>query len=180
MIASAFLLVFSSLFVAVSTGPGVESTSESSSLHSCNLSGLNKTVSCDLGYYCTNGTCQCRKAPSGIVYCSENKFYVLGCYCATSSGDYSTVNVGTCISECGSSADDSKYMSYYQPRSDSCAYLNRTGTLCGSCLPNQYSLAYSFDIRCISCSHASLNWVKYIMAAYPPLTLFYLFILLIL
>ena len=53
---------------------------------------------------------------------------------------------------------------------------NRTGTLCGKCLPDQYPLAYSYDTSCIPCPHARWNWLRYIMAAYIPLTLFYLFI----
>ena len=43
---------------------------------------------CPLGYFSTNGTCQCRKAPGGIVWCSDDglyKFAVLTCYCVTST-----------------------------------------------------------------------------------------------
>ena len=54
-----------------------------------------------------------------------------------------------------------------------CKSSNRTGTLCGRCLPDHYPLAYSFNMTCIPCPHARWNWFKYIMAAYLPLTLFY-------
>ena len=46
----------------------------------------NGTNACPLGYYCSNGTCQCLTAPRGIVSCSEDGLYnyaVLDCYCVT-------------------------------------------------------------------------------------------------
>ena len=58
-----------------------------------------------------------------------------------------------------------------------CKHLNRTGTLCGRCLPDHYPMAYSFNLTCILCPHAHWNWFRYIMAAYLPLKLFYLVIL---
>lgn len=58
-----------------------------------------------------------------------------------------------------------------------CRYMNRTGTLCGRCLPDYYPLAYSFNFSCIRCPHAHRNWLKYITAAYLPLTIFCIIIL---
>ncbi len=57
-----------------------------------------------------------------------------------------------------------------------CDQWNRAGALCGRCLPNHYALAYSFNLTCIRCPQAGRNWVRYIMAAYLPLTLFYIII----
>ena len=59
----------------------------------------------------------------------------------------------------------------------SCQQLNRTGALCGRCLPDHYPLAYSYDIICIPCPHARWNWIKYITAAYLPLTFFSLILI---
>ena len=53
-----------------------------------------------------------------------------------------------------------------------CGYYNKTGTLCGQCLPDHYPLAYSFNMTCIPCPHVHWNWFRYIMAAYLPLTAF--------
>ena len=46
----------------------------------------NGTNACPLGYYCSNGTCQCLTAPRGIVSCSKDGLYnftVSDCYCVT-------------------------------------------------------------------------------------------------
>jgi hypothetical protein len=58
-----------------------------------------------------------------------------------------------------------------------CRHFKKTGVLCGRCLPEHYPLAYSYDLACAKCQHISWNWVRYIMAAYLPLTLFYLVII---
>ena len=58
-----------------------------------------------------------------------------------------------------------------------CKSLSRTGALCGRCLPDHYPLAYSFNMTCIPCPHVHWNLFRYIIAAYLPLTLFFLFIL---
>ena len=58
-----------------------------------------------------------------------------------------------------------------------CRAYNRTGALCGRCLRGYYPTAYSFNFTCIECHHVVWNWFRYIMAAYLPLTLFYLVVL---
>ena len=55
--------------------------------------------------------------------------------------------------------------------------MKRTGALCGRCQDNHYPLAYSFSLVCVQCHHIHWNWARYIMAAYLPLTLFYLIVL---
>ncbi len=50
--------------------------------------------------------------------------------------------------------------------------MNRVGTLCGRCKSNYSALAYSFNLTCIACPDYKLNWLKYMVAAYLPLTLF--------
>ena len=55
---------------------------------------------------------------------------------------------------------------------------NRTGTLCGKCKDGHYPLVYSFDMNCIQCPNGKANWWKYLLAAYLPLTIFYLVVLL--
>ena len=54
---------------------------------------------------------------------------------------------------------------------------NRTGTLCGKCKDGHYLQAYSFDMSCIQCPNGNANWWKYLLAAYLPLTPFYLLVL---
>ena len=54
---------------------------------------------------------------------------------------------------------------------------NRTGRLCGKCLPGHSPLAYSYDMRCVKCPEGNRNIWKYILVAFGPLTLFYFLVL---
>ena len=54
---------------------------------------------------------------------------------------------------------------------------NRTGRLCGKCLPGHSPLAYSYDMRCVKCPEGNRNVWKYILLAFGPLTLFYFLVL---
>jgi hypothetical protein len=49
---------------------------------------------------------------------------------------------------------------------------HRTGTLCGKCEDGYYPLVYSFDMYCIRCPNGGLNWWKFVLAAFLPLTIF--------
>jgi hypothetical protein len=55
--------------------------------------------------------------------------------------------------------------------------LHRTGTLCGKCRDGYYPLAYSFSMECVPCPNGKSNWWKFVLAAFLPLTIFYLIIL---
>ena len=141
----------------------------------------NGTDDCNFGYYCTIGACQCRSAPEGFVeYCSG--FVITDCFCITLNEAENGVQFGACIIfpyACAAKKNASKYGVPNQYFHDYCQNLGRTGTLCGSCLPDYYPLAYSFDLNCIPCPNARWNWVWYIMAAYLPLTLFYFVLVLL-
>ena len=162
-----------------SNSPATTSRNGESGMMLCGEEG------CPLGYFCTNGTCQCRKAPGGIVWCSDNdlhKFAVIACYCVSFDRNKSLVDVGACIENCQTPPNAhgiTVFYHHYRNKSyDTCQLLNRTGTLCGKCLPDHYPLVYSYSLACVKCHHIRWNWVKYIMAAYLPLTVFCLCILL--
>ena len=156
---------------------------------SCEKTAENESSACSLGFYCTNDTCQCRKAPRGIVHCLENGLHniaILSCYAATVDVRKDLMQVGACAWNCGRAlqlVNISEVMGLYllftnvPSDYDTCKAINRTGTLCGRCLPDHYPLAYSFSFTCAKCHHIRWNWVRYIMAAYLPLTLFYLIVL---
>ena len=147
----------------------------------------NGTDVCPLGYYCSNGTCQCLTAPRGIVSCSEYglyKYAVLDCYCVTYNLEESLVQAGKCIFNCVNNTKDNIGELYHPLPQNGvilnktmCADMNRIGTLCGRCQDNNYPLVYSFSLACVQCHHIHWNWARYIMAAYLPLTLFYLIVL---
>ena len=148
---------------------------------------VGNSSTCPLGYYCSSGTCQCLASPHRMISCSEDgpySFAVLDCYCATYSEDKELLSIGACVFNCENTTKLLKDPVYHPlPKSShmlnqtACIYLNRTGTFCGRCLSDHYPLAYSFSMNCTLCPHARKNWLWYIMAAYIPLTCFYLVIL---
>ena len=145
----------------------------------------NGTSACHLGYYCSNRTCQCLHSPHGTISCSKGDLAIIDCYCATYNTEKSLLQVGKCVYNCLNDTDLSTHTNSYHPlprdgdslNATVCSYLNRTGALCGRCLPQQYMTAYSYNFTCMHCHHVIWNWFRYIMAAYLPLTLFHFIVL---
>ena len=144
----------------------------------------NGTSACPLGYYCTNGTCQCLSYPHETIFCSKDTFIITYGNCATYNTERSLLQVGKCTYSHLNTTVLFTDTSYHPLPSDgdylneiACSYLNRTGALCGRCLPQQYMSAYSYNFTCTHCHHVIWNWFRYIMAAYLPLTLFYFIVL---
>ena len=148
----------------------------------CNESLLmcSESDSCPPGLFCEEGTCQCADYyPYNIISCNGTASSVLDSYCATWDRDKNIMLVGACIYNNygikNNSYPNIMYREVPQNINDvMCKSWNRTGALCGKCLPHHFPLAYSYDLTCIPYPHAGWNWFKYIMAAYLPLTLFYL------
>ena len=57
-----------------------------------------------------------------------------------------------------------------------CNQLNRTGQLCGRCSEGYAPAVYSYGSQCVKCTHYKHNWIKYLVIAYLPVTLFYVFV----
>ena len=114
-------------------------------------------------------------------------FAVLSCYCATFNQNKSLrlLQVGICTWNCGTASKSFKasvsgvYRTVNNLPSDYnvCQPLNRIGTLCGRCLPDHYPLTYSYNFKCVKCHRIRWKLVRYFMAAYLPLTVFYLVVL---
>ena len=156
---------------------------------------------CPPGLFCTTpilanhtqkqnkgGECVCGgHYPQDIMLCDQAQVssYVLDCFCATFSESRNLIQVGACFFNCGNLTKEKFHDDVYHAldrnvsclNDNMCGYFKREGTLCGRCQSNHYPLAYSFDLRCMKCQHVGWNWGRYIMAAYLPLTVFYLFVL---
>ena len=145
---------------------GSSETGENSNDHVC------AGGPCGLGYYCNkNSSCRCVDCPGHQLQCGKDGLEVLDCHCFSFDDDSeSPPQVGACVFFCGTIA--SVHSQYYPITNHTCSRLNRTGALCGKCQANHYPLAYSYDMVCIPCASPGWNWVKYIAAAYLPLTLF--------
>ena len=59
-----------------------------------------------------------------------------------------------------------------------CGPYQRTGVMCGKCIDGYSSPVYSYNLSCVECSDYKYNWLKYIVIAYLPLTLFYIVVVL--
>ena len=55
---------------------------------------------------------------------------------------------------------------------DMCKHFNRHGQLCSRCEQGFYIPAYSYSLHCIRCTYRSYNWIKYIVIALGPQTVF--------
>ena len=140
--------------------------------------------SCGPWFHCQSGRCQPGPPlPSGVL--SFDNKSVLDCYCVTYNKLEDFVEVGKCIFNCmkkNSLIKDTVYSKLPNNVSDLnkmfCDSFNRQGTLCGQCKDDHFPLAYSFNLTCVKCPHSKTNWIKYISAAFVPLTAFYFIILL--
>ena len=130
--------------------------------------------------------CQCGVYPESKLRCHGSFLLLRNHYCVTYNWATGNTSAGECVRMLDKSlialAGHNTNFSFYTalPTNPSklnklmCKPLNRNGTLCGKCQNDYYPLAYSFNMTCIPCHHVSWNWVKYIMAAYLPLTIFYI------
>ena len=100
-------------------------------------------------------------------------------YCATYNMENRVIECGKCIYNVNPKGPCITLPSSLSELNETmCGKLfNRTGTLCGKCKDGHYPQAYSFDMSCIQCPNGNTNWWKYILAAYLPLTVFYLLVL---
>ena len=62
-------------------------------------------------------------------------------------------------------------------RHQDCTGLVHCVTLCGKCEDGYYPLAYSYDMKCVQCPNGKSNWWKFVLAAFLPLTIFYVVVL---
>ena len=149
-------------------------------------SNKNCMPNCSPWTICKNNTCICRETnKTSFVECSSKNLQLKSkkCYCVTYDNQTKEIQVGSCIEGC-TNATSKPGVYYYLPTDPTkintfmCEERwNRTGRLCGTCLPGYAPLAYSYDMRCIKCPQGIGNVWKYILVAYGPLTLFYFIVL---
>ncbi len=135
---------------------------------------------CPPWMYCDNGICRCGDSTHSILKCDDNwpgEVSVLDCYCLTYNGEEDTNEVGHCLFNCARNVSiDSLYyllpMNVSKLNAAMCKGFDREGTLCGKCKDTLYPKAYSFDMKCIKCSNRVIDWLKFIIVSFVPLTIF--------
>ena len=141
---------------------------------------------CPPWYFCNaSRSCNCGYILYDQVKCDMmGNTFVLDCFCVTF--DYSTYNseFGRCLFNCENNAYDGSDLVYHQIHNNvsqlnqsMCEKFNRQGSLCGRCKDGFYPLAYSYDLSCVKCDDSKFNWLKYIVLAFIPLTIFCFIIL---
>ena len=124
--------------------------------------------------------CKCGSTYRNIVKCDHvsQRSYLLKCYAMTYDQDSQTdAVVAHSIFGClFQTKSNSFYVSLPPTVSDlnqmMCGHANREGQLCGRCKDGFAVPIYSYDMACVRCSEHTTNWVKYIAAAFLPLTAF--------
>ncbi len=130
-----------------------------------------------------NTTCKCGSRLNGRVRCDQNssQAYLLNCNCMTFDSAKGSTVVGACLYNCfqrsSYSSEDTVYHklppSVSQINEDICGPLHRSGRLCGNCKDGYVQPSYSYRLDCVKCSYSRWNWVKYILVAFLPLTVFF-------
>ena len=132
----------------------------------------------------SNGTCRCGDNIRDTVRCNEStkETSILECYCMTYNKLMGSV-VGACFYNCEKKPLLKDELYHLVPADVTilnrymCGHLNREGQLCGKCRENYSIPVYSYEMKCVQCSTSPFNWVKYILAAFLPLTVFFVLVL---
>ena len=121
--------------------------------------------------------CTCGNDLHDAVTCLSDKYsaYVIKGFCIVLSEENSTALIGTCPYSTGGKlpkniSDAKDFGDLYFP-------LQRRGQLCGACEENYTLPVYSYYLGCFKCEDYKYGWVKFIAAAFVPLTFFYILII---
>ena len=127
-----------------------------------------------------NSSCSCGVGLEGVVRCSDTQssVFLVFCHCMSySDRNNSMLVVGSCMYLCSDHYETR--VSEHTDLNDLCnLYVrqNRRGQMCGSCHDYHSPSPYSYLQRCAPCSDYRYNWIKYVLIAFLPLTIFYLFV----
>ena len=120
--------------------------------------------------------CKCGDHIEGAVICNEDtkSVYIDHYYCVFFSGHLNSTLIGTC--PYGQAGFLSKSLSKLRDNSPLCSCLHRKGQLCGECDENYTLPAYSYYLGCVKCGSFKNGWIGFVAAAFLPLTVFYMIV----
>ena len=129
----------------------------------------------------SNGStvCECGSPVGNAVQCpTESQLQVLVCYCMTYNKETASFVVGMCFYACffgNTYYTIPRWVNATNQNAVVCSRLHfhRDGQLCGTCEDGFTLPVYSYSLACVECSNYTKNWIKYILAAFLPLTLFF-------
>ena len=130
--------------------------------------------------------CKCAKTIHLVNCDSKGQLSISHCYCMTFNEELKEVTIGQCLYSCVDHRRSSCH-EYDRIKSNSsltlnfeeCGLLKRTGHLCGDCIKDYGYPIYSYSMECVKCNKdgAFKNIVKYVLLAFGPLTIFYMFVI---
>ena len=131
--------------------------------------------------------CVCGNNHHDMVKCNAtlNEIYILDCCQMTYDNELQQEIAGLSFYGCVNVAE---FGDIYHPvpanrsliNGVMCSKFFRDGRLCGACMNNYSPLVYSYQLHCKQCSEiqSKYNWAIFIVVAFVPLTLFYIFVIL--
>ena len=145
----------------------------------------NDTSTCPALFKCSElNHCVCiKRYTDDNIICSNwlQMAKVRQCYCVTYDSAERDIVTGYCFPRCLTNQTYKKLPHKLSLLNEAtCKQWNREGILCGKCKKGFFYHAYSYNISCMSskeCTGIHGHWWQYILAAYVPLTVFYLLIL---
>ena len=134
----------------------------------------------------TSNNCTCGDVSREIVECNENTkdVHILDGYLMTYNKAEDLVEAGQTIYGWRRKHFNHGRKKLYYPvkrnrshlNHDACDRFQREGRLCGRCKEGYSPLVYTYMLHCANCSNTRLNEIKFIGAAFIPLTIFYFFV----
>ena len=130
----------------------------------------------------SNGSavCECGSPVGYTVQCfpESQQLRVLVCYCMTYNKETASFVVGMCFYACFYGNTYYTIPMWVNATNQNAVMCNglhfhRDGQLCGACEDGYAPPVYSYSLACVECSDYSTNWIKYILVAFLPLTLFF-------
>ena len=138
----------------------------------------------------TTGKCKCGPPIlHGGIKCSEKimRSAVLNCQCVTYDEIEAKTFAGLCLYNCERPVFNKVLENVYHglPENISrlnhymCGRFNRDGVLCGECIKGFSPFVLSYNLSCVNCPNSHLNWLKFIVVGFIPLTVFYFVMILL-
>lgn len=133
----------------------------------------------------TRDHCVCATDHLRYVRCGTDATKVMSCHCLTYNPRRKEYHLGACFYNCAQGNPSMRGSIYWRVPSDPntlnqsmCGNLYRDGKLCGQCMSGYSPPVYSYYVDCVQCPDGDRNWWKFALAAFLPLTIFYLVVLL--
>ena len=126
--------------------------------------------------------CVCGNSLIGVIVCNPETLAVqlsvqFFCFMVFDSNGVNTTLLGTCPYGNPQWLPRNFSMSQINEDSRLCSFYDRTGQLCGECTENYTLPGYSYYLGCVKCNNYNNGWIKFIFAAFVPLTIFYILVI---